>query len=578
MKKEEAEPRMARMPQGSILRMVVAGVIANLPALSIGLSHGFPAILIPQLQAPDSDIQISLEEGSWIASLFILGDLVGCVIGGFIADRWGRRIAVCLDCLPLVVCWVLMQQSTSLAHLLIARTIFGLGTGANTPVTIYLREISTPELRGSLAIIMPIFCNLGYLTMYILGYCLPWRLTTFPGMFVPLLTLTFMYFLPETPIWLLKNGRSREAEANLCLLRGLQPEHVAAELAELREVSSLQGEGRPRTSWRNLLHRTTLLPMALLVYLFFTQSFSGSNMVSYYTVTILKMADIPIDENFAAILVAAQYFLGYTLSSYFVTRIPRRVMLLSSLVMMGLANTAAGLVLLRNKYSLTLVAEQTGNETHYHHHHFPVGDAEQIGLLDQLTDLPDQLTTDLADQLTAGLPDQLTGGLTGQLTAPAGRPDQLADEEAAAVASGGVQVDPVEKSLMDQLLGLVPVISCILITLSYGLGLGPVPWVLFGELFPSSVRGMASSLTAFLRSITIFLSIKMFPSLLDLFGIGGSFICSAFVCFLAIGVSYFAVPETKGMDTKQLENIYKKVPAGNQKRAQQPTEEERALV
>ena len=68
--------------------------------------------------------------------------------------------------------------------------------------------------------------------------------------------------------------------------------------------------------------------MALLVFLFFTQSFSGSNMVSYYTITIfqvwfkdidvkiptinfVQMANIPLDENLASVLVAAQYVLGY---------------------------------------------------------------------------------------------------------------------------------------------------------------------------------------------------------------------------------------------------------------------------
>ena len=90
--------------------------------------------------------------------------------------------------------------------------------------------------------------------------------------------------------------------------------------------------------------------MALLVFLFFTQSFSGSNMVSYYTITIfqvgsfifpkqllffslikncfgcdsrvsfkrqlvlrifIQMANIPLDENLASVLVAAQYVLGY---------------------------------------------------------------------------------------------------------------------------------------------------------------------------------------------------------------------------------------------------------------------------
>ena len=58
----------------------------------------------------------------------------------------------------------------------------------------------------------------------------------------------------------------------------------------------------------------------------------------------------------------------------------------------------------------------------------------------------------------------------------------------------------------------MPVISCILITFGYACGLGPVPFILFGELFPNSVRGAATSVTAFLRSITVFLSIKVASS------------------------------------------------------------------
>merc|ERR1719150_2139712 len=113
-----------------------------------------------------------------------------------------------------------------------------------------------------------------------------------------------------------------------------------------------------------------------------------------------------------------------------------------------------------------------------------------------------------------------------------------------------------EPSNTEHMISLVPVISCILITFGYACGLGPVPFILFGELFPNSVRGPASSITAFLRSITVFLSIKIFPSLLWLFDIGGSFISCAAVCAFAVVVSYFCVPETKGMDTKQLESIY----------------------
>jgi len=89
--------------------------------------------------------------------------------------------------------------------------------------------------------------------------------------------------------------------------------------------------------------------------------------------------------------------------------------------------------------------------------------------------------------------------------------------------------------MLDQAVSMVPVISCIFITFGYACGLGPVPFILFGELFPSSVRGSATSITAFLRSITVFLSIKIFPSLLWFCDIWGSFLTCALVCFLAIG-------------------------------------------
>jgi len=489
--------------KGSPTKMFLAGFIANLPGLSAGLSMGFSAILIPQLQDPDAEITATLEQGSWIASLFVIGDLLGCVIGGPLADRFGRRLAILLDCLPLIVGWLLTWQAQCLEHLYIARAITGVGIGAGVPIaSMYLREISTPELRGTLTILMPAAANTGNLLMYILGSLLPWRLTTLPGAILPLLPILLVFFLPETPVWLISRGRKEDAEKNLSTLRGLSTSAVQEELKTLEAVDQEDKDQEQSLSatMTRLLDRTVLRPMALLVFLFFTQSFSGSNMVSYYTVTILQMANIPLDENLAAILVAAQYVVGYSLSSMFVTRISRRSLLFSSLALMMLANLGAGLVL----FNSNVPAEKTGDNR------------------------TDHLTIIDADQLV-GLPEL--------------------DQDALPLPAPGV---------VDQVLSMVPVISCILITFGYACGLGPVPFILFGELFPSSVRGSATSITAFLRSITVFLSIKIFPSLLWLCDIWGSFLSCALVCGLAIGVSFLFVPETKGMDSKQLENIYKR--------------------
>ena len=144
-------------------------------------------------------------------------------------------------------------------------------------------------------------------------------------------------------------------------------------------------------------------------------------MVSYYTVTIFQMAEIPLDENVAAILVAAQYVVGYSISSVLVTRVPRRVLLIGSLILMMMANFAAGMVLLEKNVDAQNI---TANTTHY----IDVTDGENFQFENSDYDLEEQ---------------EFDG------------------------------------------YSLIPVLSCIFITFGYACGLGPVPFILFGELFPS---------------------------------------------------------------------------------------------
>ncbi|XP_023329395.1 facilitated trehalose transporter Tret1 isoform X2 [Eurytemora carolleeae] len=565
---------------GSSFRMVLAGIICTLPGISSGLSMGFSAVLIPQLQEQGADIQISLEEGSWIASLFVVGDLLGCVIGGPIADRFGRRNCILLNSIPLSLGWILIQQSQTLLHLYISR------------------EISSADKRGLISILLPASANIGFLLMYVLGYFIPyWRSTTLPGILLPLVPWLAVYFLPETPVWLIKNLRRSEAAVNLAKLRGLTIEDVQAELNSL-EQPSVPSESFEKESGKSKLslitNRTSILPMLLLIFLFFTQSFSGSNMVSYYTVTILQMAKIPIDESIASILVAAQFVIGYCCSASLIRRFPMRTLLMCSLFIMGMANLATSLVLMRNQRDcfMNLASASNGYPAQLGQsadQNFSSSQSNTSQLIFSQSDNQDfsssqsntnQLAfnqSDDQDSSSQSNTNQLTFNQSDdQVSSSQSNTNQLtfnqSDDQDSSSQSNTSQLifsksenDNMSTSQQvniqteaDHVYSFIPVISCIFICFGYGIGLGPIPFILFGELFPSEVRGIMSSITAFLRSITVFVSIKIFPMFLRYFGIGGSFLTCSLVCFSALGISFFTVPETKGLTSSELENIYKK--------------------
>nr|XP_033328585.1 facilitated trehalose transporter Tret1-like [Megalopta genalis] len=95
-------------------------------------------------------------------------------------------------------------------------------------------------------------------------------------------------------------------------------------------------------------------------------------------------------------------------------------------------------------------------------------------------------------------------------------------------------------------LGWLPLTSLIVFMVAFSVGLGPVPWMLMGELFSAETKAVASSVAVTLNWFMVFVVTKMFPTMNEQLGIGVTFWIFAVVMAGATAFTQFLVPETKG--------------------------------
>ncbi|CAB3242998.1 unnamed protein product [Arctia plantaginis] len=195
------------------------GIWANLSTIAIGLAFGFPSIQTPQLSSDSSDIKVTTEEVSWLASILTLFSPLGCILTGILMDRYGRSVMLQCCTLPMFVGWIYTVSSETALHMIIARAVLGFGCGmAMGPSRIFTSEISLPNMRGLLGALPNMFMSFGMTVQAALSLFYSWPdLCYISGVFNMALFGSYI-FLPETPYFLLlqdNTGKARKALAKV---------------------------------------------------------------------------------------------------------------------------------------------------------------------------------------------------------------------------------------------------------------------------------------------------------------------------------------------------------------------------
>ncbi|MCO5607502.1 hypothetical protein L7F22_061698 [Adiantum nelumboides] len=187
----------------------------------------------------DLDSQPVLE--GFVAAASLVGAALSTTFAGSGADWLGRRKMMCIAATVYCLGALVMFWSPNVYMLLVARILDGVGVGlAVTVGPLYISEVSPAEIRGELNTLPQLLGTTGMFLAYcmVFGFSLTsnpsWRMML-GFLFIPsLIYLALgMFFLPESPRWLVSKGRTKEARQVLQRLRS--KEDVSGEMALLVE-------------------------------------------------------------------------------------------------------------------------------------------------------------------------------------------------------------------------------------------------------------------------------------------------------------------------------------------------------
>ncbi|WFD01128.1 hypothetical protein MYAM1_003889 [Malassezia yamatoensis] len=245
-----------------------------------------------------------------IVGCYELGALLGSIFVLFYGDKLGRRSCIVFGSSTMIIGTIIMVAHDTLAPFTVGRVIAGIGNGLDTAsIPMLQSELSKPKNRGFLVFIEGALLAGGVMVSYWIDFgfyffrlnSVQWRFPiAFQAAFA-LVLLLGIFFIPESPRWLVKKGRSDEARRVMSRLRNLPEDNfeITSEVKALEDaIFRLENEKGP-FKFRELatmgpeqnLYRVIIACVAQMF-----QQLTGINNLTYYANTVFQMVnsdDVP---------------------------------------------------------------------------------------------------------------------------------------------------------------------------------------------------------------------------------------------------------------------------------------------
>ena len=284
-----------------------------------------------------------IKEG-WYVGCALIGSIAGVLVAGSLSDYLGRKLTMLISAALFSISAIGCAVCGSFDGLVAYRIIGGVGIGIVSIVSpIYISEVSPAKIRGTLVSLYQLAVTVGFLMAYLVNWLIDsnidpslalntadltlwqkimhteaWRGMLGSETIPALLFFFIIFFIPESPKWLIVNGKLDKASAVLGKIYATD-----AEVKEEIEVTNASLKGETKGKWSDLLKPGILLAVIVGSAIAILGQFMGVNAVLYYGPKIFSEAGFE-NPMFSTVLVGVVNCVTTVLAVFIIDRVGRK--------------------------------------------------------------------------------------------------------------------------------------------------------------------------------------------------------------------------------------------------------------
>ena len=287
-----------------------------------------------------NQFSLSASGEGWYVGCALIGSIIGVLCAGSLSDYIGRKITMLISAAFFSISAIGCAVCGSFDALVAFRIIGGVGIGIVSIVSpIYISEVSPARIRGTLVSLYQLAVTAGFLLAYLANWAIDagidpsaaadaglwsrmfnaeaWRGMLGSETLPALLFLFIIFFIPESPKWLIIKGKPSEATAVLSRILGSEDE-INAEVEATRSSS-----GEDNGKWSDLLKPGILVAVLAGCAIAILGQFMGVNAVLYYGPKIFSEAGFD-NPMFSTVLVGLVNFATTILAVFIIDKVGRK--------------------------------------------------------------------------------------------------------------------------------------------------------------------------------------------------------------------------------------------------------------